>query len=98
MQTPMPCLDVKFTLPVANIPADIQAKAIDKAKEAYVMTLLQQGEISSGRGATLLGISRLEMIERMGEYGIPLFDDTMTLAELKREVEQANARLEQQSP
>jgi len=90
-------LQVAFTLSVANIPADVQAKALDRAKEAYVMALLEAGEISSGKAANLLNISRLEMIDRMGEWGISLFDDSLELEDLHHEVDQAQAALEQHS-
>ncbi|PZD74026.1 hypothetical protein C1752_01750 [Acaryochloris thomasi RCC1774] len=72
----------------------VQAEALKKAKEAEVIALLRAGEISSGRAANVLGISRLEMIERMGKLGIPLFDDSLELEELQQEVEQASALLE----
>jgi predicted HTH domain antitoxin len=89
-----PLLEVTFTLPVINIPAAIQVEALAKAKEAYVMALLSAGEISSGKAGSLLNIPRLEMIERMGQWGIPLFDDALELEDLEREVAQVNGLLD----
>lgn len=90
-------LQVSFTLPVVTISDAVQAEALRNAKEAYVMTLLATGEISSGKAASLLGVSRIEMIERMGRFGISLFDDSLGLEELQHEIEQASAALDQHS-
>ncbi|MGL5132918.1 MAG: UPF0175 family protein [Planktothrix sp.] len=67
---------------------EVRQKALQKAKEGYVMTLLEVGEISSGRAGKILGVSRLEIIEMMKKWGICLFDDSQTLEELRQEVEQ----------
>jgi predicted HTH domain antitoxin len=72
-----------------QLSAEIQQKALQKAKEGYVIALLELGEISSGRAAQILGVSRLEMIEMMNQWGISIFDDSQTLEELRQEVEQA---------
>jgi predicted HTH domain antitoxin len=50
---------VEFTIPVHSVNNRIREEAENKAKEAYVMTLLKYGEISSGKASQLLGISRL---------------------------------------
>ncbi|BAZ79966.1 UPF0175 family protein [Sphaerospermopsis kisseleviana CS-549] len=73
----------------------VRQKALQKAKEGYVMTLLEVGEITSGRAGKILGISRLEVIEMMKKWGISLFDDSQTLDELRQEVEQAELVLNQ---
>ncbi|MGB3422520.1 MAG: UPF0175 family protein [Dolichospermum sp.] len=75
---------------------EVQEKALQKAKEGYVMTLLEVGEISSGRAGKILGVSRLEVIEMMKKWGISLFDDSQNLEELRQEVEQAELILNQQ--
>jgi len=51
--------------------------------------MLRYGEISSGRA----GISRLEAIDLMGEYGISVFAP-QTREELEQEVEETIAMLE----
>lgn len=73
----------------------VRQRAMEKAKEGYVMALLEVGEISSGRAAKILGISRLEMIDRMHKWGISVFDDSQDLQEFRQEVEQAQLRLNQ---
>ncbi|QYX31764.1 UPF0175 family protein [Sphaerospermopsis torques-reginae] len=76
---------------------EIREKALQKAKEGYVMTLLEAGEITSGRAGKILGVSRLQVIEMMKKWGISLFDDSQDLEELRQEVEQAELILNQQN-
>jgi predicted HTH domain antitoxin len=42
-------------------------------KECVVLELYRRGEISSGKAAELLGMSRLEFIQYSGHLGIPFF-------------------------
>jgi len=42
-------------------------------KECVVLELYRRGEISSGKAAELLGMSRLEFIQYSGRLGIPFF-------------------------
>ena len=79
-----------------QLSTEVQEKALQKAKEGYVMTLLEVGEISSGKAGKILGVSRLEVIEMMKKWGISLFDDSQNLEELRQEVEQAELILNQQ--
>jgi predicted HTH domain antitoxin len=97
MKTHAPLTQVQFAVEQTDISPQVRVEAEQKAKEAYVMTLLRHGEISSGRAAHLLGISRLETIERMSDYGISVFDDSTTLEELQDEVAQTNRLIEQNS-
>ena len=84
---------VQFTFPVPLISEEIHQEAEGEAKTAYVMTLLRHGEITSGRAARLLGISRLEAIDLMANLGISVFA-TQTRAELAGEVTETLAMLE----
>ena len=43
------------------------------AREMIVLELYRRSLISSGKAATLLGISRLDFIQRASELGIPYF-------------------------
>ena len=72
-----------------DISSKIREKALQKAKEGYVMALLEVGEITSGRAAKILGVSRIKMIEMMNQWGISIFDEDQDLEELRQEVEQA---------
>jgi len=90
-------LQIKFALVVHNIPNSVKEIALARAKEAYVMALLEAGEISSGKAASLLGIPRIQVIESMGKWGISLFDDSLELEDLAQEIEQANTSLDKES-
>lgn len=79
-----------------KISENLQIEALKKAKEGYVMALLEGGEISSGRASRILKVSRLEILEMMGKWGISVFDDSKDLEELNQEVEQAQLLLAQQ--
>ena len=72
-----------------QLSSEIREKALQKAKEGYVMALLEVGEITSGRAAKILGVSRIKMIEMMNQWGISIFDEDQDLEELRQEVEQA---------
>ena len=43
------------------------------AREMIVMEMYRRSLISSGRAASLLGVSRLNFIQRASELGIPYF-------------------------
>ena len=60
-----------------------------KAREAYVLELLRQGDISAGRAARLLNISRWDLSELMYAAGISPFDDSLTAETLDAEVKRA---------
>lgn len=87
-------LEVRFALPVRDIPEPHRQEALSKAKEACVMTLLRHGDISTGRAAKLLGMPRVDLFDLMGEYGISVFPD-YTPEELEREVNETARMLEQ---
>lgn len=72
-----------------QLSSEIREKALQKAKEGYVMALLEVGEISSGRAAKILSVSRIKMIEMMNKWEISIFDEEQNLQELRQEVEQA---------
>ena len=80
-----------------QLSSETREKALQKAKEGYVMALLEVGEISSGRAAKILGVSRIKMIEIMNQWGISIFDEEQNLEELCQEVEQAELIFNQQN-
>ncbi|MBE9144053.1 UPF0175 family protein [Planktothrix mougeotii] len=79
-----------------QVSVENREKALKKAKEGYVMALLEVGEISSGRAAKILDVSRLDLIKIMNKWGISIFDDSQDLEEFRQEVEQAELILNQQ--
>ena len=44
-----------------------------RLRELIVLQLFREGRISSGKGAELLGISKLEFIQLLARHGIPYF-------------------------
>lgn len=86
--------EVKFTLSMLpEIPGIHREEAENKAKEAYVMTLLRHHDISAGRAAELLGINRWQLSDLMDDYDICPFAE-LTAEELKREVAETMMMLE----
>ena len=82
-------VEVRFTLPLDGILLEHKVEAERKAREAYVLELLRQGDISAGRAARLLNISRWDLSELMYAAGISPFDDSLTAEMLDAEVESA---------
>ena len=55
------------------------------AERAFIVRLYQLGQISSGRGAEVLQISRREFLDLAAEHGVSIFDeDTEVEAEARR--------------
>jgi predicted HTH domain antitoxin len=55
------------------------------AREALMVRLYDLGEISSGRAAEILGISRREFLDVLGRYNVSEFDESMDIeAEARR--------------
>ncbi len=69
-------IDIQFTLPVSGIPDEHRETALKEAHEAFVMSLLRQGDISAGRAAELLEVDRRRLGEIMWEYKISPFGET----------------------
>ena len=82
-------LEVRFTLPLDEVLLQHKVDADRKAKEAFVLELLRQGDISAGRAARLLNISRWDLSDLMYEAGISPFDDSLTTEALDAEVKSA---------
>lgn len=81
-------LEVRFAVPVNGVPDDHRHEAERKAQEAFILTLLRQGDVSAGRAAELLGVDRWQLGDLMSAYGISPFDESMTREELEGEVAQ----------
>ena len=81
-------VEVQFTFPIDESFLQHKTDAEDKAKEAFVLELLRQGDISAGRAAKLLNISRWDLSELMSAAGISPFAE-VTAEELTAEVETA---------
>jgi len=82
-------VEVRFTLPLNEVLLQHKVDAECKAREAFILELLRQGDISAGRAARLLNISRWDLSELMYEAGISPFDDSLTEETLDAEVKNA---------
>lgn len=49
------------------------------AREALIVRLYALGDLSSGEGAELLGITRREFLDLLGRYNVSIFDDSIDL-------------------
>ncbi len=81
-------IDIQFTLPIDGTLLYHKSDAEKKAKEAFILELLRQGDISAGKAAKLLNISRWDLSELMSAAGISPFAE-QTAKELANEVENA---------
>ncbi len=82
-------VEIRFTLPLDEVLLQHKSDAECKARETFVLELLRQGDISAGRAARLLNISRWDLSELMYEAGISPFDDSLTAETLDAEVKSA---------
>jgi predicted HTH domain antitoxin len=73
---------------VKHVPAKELA---EKAKESLVMELLREHQVSQGKAAEVLGISRYDLFELMSKYCIPVID--LTPEELEAELKRPFPRL-----
>jgi predicted HTH domain antitoxin len=49
------------------------------AQEAFLVRLYDLGEISSGRAAEILHVSRREFLDLLGLFGVSVFDEQVDL-------------------
>ena len=77
-----------FTLPIGERFLHHKTDAERKAKEAFVLELLRHGDISAGRAAKLLNISRWDLSDLMSAAGISPFAE-LSAKNLDAEVETA---------
>lgn len=86
MAHPQPSLQLKIQFTsLESIPKEHQQEAENKAKEAYVMTLLKYHHISMGKAARLLNINRWQLTELMSLYNLSPFPE-QTQEELETEI------------
>lgn len=66
----------------------------NRAWQALMLDLLRSGEISQGRAASLLGVTRYDILDLMASHYIP--SGPLTAEEMQRDIE--NARLGSRPP
>jgi len=55
-----------------------------QARRALVLDLLRQGQVSQGKAARLLGLTRYDILDLMAEYEIP--SGPLTAEEMREEI------------
>lgn len=56
--------------------ADVRRAATDRAREAAILELYRLGQITSGRAARDLGMSRIDFLNLANRHGIPTIQTT----------------------
>ena len=56
-----------------NLPEEVE---LDKVKMIIAASLFEQGILSSGQAAEIVGITRRKFLEEVGKYGISIFGET----------------------
>ena len=62
-----------------SLPGQTKAALEKLAQEAFLVRLYELGQISSGRAAEILQISRREVLDLLGRYGVSVFDEEIDL-------------------
>ncbi len=77
--------EIAMTIPDESLAAlaDSPEKASAELRMLATVKLFELKKLSSGAAARLAGVSRVEFLERLGEYGVPVFD--MTEQEFEQE-------------
>ncbi len=56
-----------------NLPEEVE---LDKVRMIIAASLFEQGVLSSGQAAELVGITRRQFLEEIGKYGVSIFGET----------------------
>ena len=80
----MPPVHIELDQDVVALLEGLRRPAKAAARELIVLELYREGTLSSGRGAELLGVSRVEFIRHASARGIPYFQ--LRGDELQREI------------
>ena len=68
--------EIAMTIPDESLSAlaDSPEKAGAELRMLAAVKLFELKRLSSGAAARLAGVSRVEFLKRLGDYGVPLFD------------------------
>jgi predicted HTH domain antitoxin len=77
--------EIAMTIPDESLAAlaDSPEKASAELRMLAAVKLFELKKLTSGAAARLAGVSRVEFLERLCEYGVPVFD--MTAKEFEQE-------------
>ena len=57
-----------------SLPEEVE---LDKVKMIIAASLFEQGILSSGQAAEIVGITRRKFLEEVGKYGVSIFGETV---------------------
>ena len=75
----MPQIQIEFPPELLGVAGQDKRTLERLAQEAFLVRLYDLGQISSGRAAEFLGVSRREFLDILNKYGVSLFDDEVDL-------------------
>ena len=67
-----------------SLPEEVE---LPRAKMIIAASLFEQGILSSGQAAELVGMPRRQFLEEVGKYGVPIFGETVDDIEKISEIE-----------
>ncbi len=67
-----------------NLPEEVE---LDKVRMIIAASLFEQGILSSGQAAELVGITRRQFLEEVGKYGVSIFGETAEDIEKVNDIE-----------
>lgn len=76
----MPQLQLDYPADLLESTGQGKAELEKLAREALIVRLYSLGQLSSGRAAKLLGLSRWAFLELLSQYNVSYFDDSMDVA------------------
>ena len=71
-----------------NLPEEVE---LDKVKMIIAASLFEQGIMSSGQAAELVGITRRQFLEETGKYGVSIFGETAE--DIEKLIDKTNFRI-----
>jgi predicted HTH domain antitoxin len=75
----VPEIRIECPKDVLGLPGQSQATLEQLAREAMLVRLYGLGQLSSGRAAEILGVSRRAFLDLLSEYGVSVFDEQVDL-------------------
>ena len=75
----MPQIQIEFPAELPEVAGQSKTSLEHLAQEAFAVRLYDLGQISSGRAAEILGISRREFLDILNMYGVSSFDEEVDL-------------------
>lgn len=67
-----------------HLPEEVE---LDKVRMIIAASLFEQGILSSGQAAELVGITRRQFLEEVGKYGVSIFGETAEDIEKVNDIE-----------